>query len=455
MRASGHNYAAVRGLTDAADQLIEADEPLAQLQLRCGGALPGMIAVPELLELVRQSRRKNLRLAREFHAFDGEDNISGFVRISPLRANDGGCEVMVENWRQDEHLGEDEQVLSNRMDNIDRMLADLNAKLDRDLCALTVEAKAPDLAECLAAMMEKPRRPWSDFIEIIEDDYRQPLHWRLVDGARARVAGSERDWRVRLMPLGLPSEVPYGFELLLVSEQPWLTTNAETLNGKENYLALGKTLTRVLRQPISQIIGNAETIRSRLAGPLRQEYTDYASDIASAGSHLLALLDDLADLEMVEAEGFATAADEVDLVDVAERAAGILGVKSVAKSITVISPDGKHKAIAKGESRRVLQILINLIANAINYSPEGSTVEITVSDGDQVTISVSDEGPGLNEEQQLSIFKKFERLGREGDGGSGLGLYISSRLANAMDGALSVESAPGEGAKFTLSLPKA
>jgi len=221
---------------------------------------------------------------------------------------------------------------------------------------------------------------------------------------------------------------------------------------------VGGELTRVLRQPISRIISNAETIRARLAGPLREEYTNYAGDIASAGSHLLALLDDLADLEAVEASGFRIASETVDLAEVAERAVGILRSKSQAQQITVeIESEAASKKTdpfqARGEFRRVLQILINLIGNAINYAPKGSAIYVSFDQSARSSISVRDEGPGLDSGEQERVFTKFERLGREGDGGSGLGLYISRRLANAMDGELSVDSKKGEGATFTLELP--
>ena len=102
----------------------------------------------------------------------------------------------------------------------------------------------------------------------------------------------------------------------------------------------------------------------------------------------------------------------------------------------------------------MLQILLNLLGNAIRYSPEGSTIWIRVEpDGDRARIVVADQGEGLSEQQQARVFEKFERLGRSGDGGSGLGLYISRRLARAMDGDLTLESAPGQGARFTLELP--
>ncbi|QYU69781.1 ATP-binding protein [Leptolyngbya sp. 15MV] len=110
--------------------------------------------------------------------------------------------------------------------------------------------------------------------------------------------------------------------------------------------------------------------------------------------------------------------------------------------------------LAIGEFRRVLQVLLNLIGNAISYSPEGSTVTVRVRRKKEMArISVEDEGPGLSAQQQAAVFDKFERLGRGGDGGSGLGLYISRRLALAMGGTLQVRSKPGEGARFTLALP--
>ncbi len=220
---------------------------------------------------------------------------------------------------------------------------------------------------------------------------------------------------------------------------------------------VGGSLTPVLRQPIARIIANAETIRARLAGPLRAEYSEYAGNIASAGQHLTALLDDLADLEVVEAAGFSTAREPVDMGDAARRAAGILGVRARARNIELVLPvagDAPH--IATGEFRRVLQILINLIGNAIAYSPEGSEVTIkaeTLAEEGLACITVRDEGPGVGEDQAPHIFNKFERLGRDNDGGSGLGLYISRRLAEAMDGVLDIANPGEQGATFRLRLP--
>ncbi len=287
----------------------------------------------------------------------------------------------------------------------------------------------------------------------------QPVHWRLLDGARLRLAGSLRDWRATLVPLGEGQPGDHGFELLLCADQPlpepaMTGTDAAPVAVRPRGPGIGLEIAPVLRQPVSRIIANAETIRTQMAGPLAEEYASYAADIASAGEHLLALIDDLTTLEMVEDEEFSPAPDHIDLADVARRAAGILGVRARERGITVDSPKEGESALAIGEFRRVLQVLLNLLGNALRYSPDGSGVWLRVeSDGARARVIVADQGEGLDEQQQLRVFRKFERLGRSGDGGSGLGLYISRRLAEAMGGSLTVESAPGQGARFILELP--
>ena len=462
---------AARGLTDARDWLLNADDPLADLQARCGGRVPGPLAIPELLDLVHQTRRMGLRIARAFSAFDGEAMISGFARIRPLEGmadDDGGCELLVENWQRNLAPALEGPVHAERLDAIDRAAAEVIARLDARQRVQVLSALASDAMSLQRANMAAPGQVWSDLFEFEGIGHHQPLHWRLLDGAMCRFAGSPRSWRARLIPLGHDPQAPAGFELLLISDEPppaGAQGVAERPAAGEASATrlIGSALAPVLRQPVARIIANAETIRARLAGPLRDEYSDYAGTIASAGQHLAAMLDDLADLEVVETPGFATAREAVDLADAASRAAGILGVRAQNREIRLIVEGERSGAVALAEFRRVLQILINLIGNAIAYSPSGSTVTITVFpvSGRRVAATVTDEGPGITPEQAERIFEKFERLGRDrggGEGGakdegSGLGLYISHRLAQAMNGDLTVVKAPGGGALFKLELP--
>jgi len=453
-----------RGLTDARDWLLNADETLADLQARCGGRVPGPLAIPELLALVQQARGLGLRIARAFTAFDGEALVSGFARIDPsVAAAEGGCEVLVENWQRTFQPAPEGRVFADRLDAIDRATAEVSARLDARQQVQVLSALASDAAALQAAAMAHPGQVWSDLVELADVTHHQPLHWRLLDGAACRFAGSQRHWRVRLIPLGPDALSPTGFELLMIADEPLV--HDAPVAGDEAVAAptptptrlIGSALAPVLCQPVARIIANAETIRTRLAGPLREEYSEYAGTIASAGQHLAAMLDDLADLEVVETPGFTAARERVDLADAAARAAGILGVRARNREIALVVTGERGAAVASAEFRRVLQILINLIGNAIAYSPAGSTVTIAAEalpDG-RVTVSVADQGPGITPEQAARIFDKFERLGRDKDGGSGLGLYISRRLAEAMEGSLTVGTAEGGGALFLLELSAA
>lgn len=451
-----------RATSDVDDRLIAADELFASMQMRCGGEVPGVIAAPELLEVVRKSRRFVLRLSRGFSVNLGDETAKGWVDVEPRGDGDAGCDIVLRSWQVEGAPPEDGKLVAERKLAIQRHVAELVAELDAGQCVLEATGSAADAAETVAAMNAGKGRPWTDFVTIEGDSHRQPLHWRLLDGARIRLAGSPRHWRATLVPREVPGAEPAGFELCLAADEP-LPPPPPAAAEPQSVLhqataeqrVVGQELAPVLRQPIARIIANAETIRTRLAGPLSEEYSNYAADIAAAGQHLLALLDDLSDLEVVEAEDFSTAPDRIDLADVARRAAGILGVRAREQDIAIDAPKPGETLPAIAEFRRALQILLNLLGNAIRYSPSGSQVWLRLEgEGARARVIVADQGPGLSAEQQARVFQKFERLGRSGeDGGSGLGLYISQRLARAMGGDLSVESAPGQGARFVLDLP--
>ena len=443
--------------SDAADRLVSAVEPLAGLQQACGGTVPGTIAIPALHELVTKVRSYGLKLARAIRAHDGREMITAWLEVEPAEA--GGCTIRVISWQGGPLAAENPAEIGAHRAAIDRTLAELTAQLDTAQNLRSVEVCAPDLADLAASMQAGLGRPWTDFVEIAGAAHEQPMHWRLLDGANVKVAGSDRGWRANLLPHQVPGGSPLGFELCLTAQTPLAAappamtmTDAQPANGQG---LIGRDIAPVLRQPIARIIANAETIRTKMAGPLAEEYSQYAGDIAAAGQHLLALVEDLADLEVVEAEQFNTAPDRIDLADVARRAAGILGVRAQERGITIDAPKLGEHLPAIAEFRRVLQVLLNLVGNAIRYSPDNSQVWIRLEDaGGRARLIVADQGPGLSDVQQLKVFEKFERLGRSGeDGGSGLGLYISRRLARAMGGDLLVESAPGQGARFVLEVP--
>jgi signal transduction histidine kinase len=451
----GEGTIVAQAMSDGEDRLLEAGEPLASLQVRCGGELPGTIAVPELLELVRKVRSSGFPLARAVSAQDGSDAVSAWIEVEP-GAEGGGCAIRVRTWQTAQVLQEDGAVAAQRREGIDRHLAELSAYLDAGQRVLTVTSDSIELAEITSAMEAGAGQVWTDFLAPENVTHRQPLHWRLLDGSRVIVPGSERSWRASLLPLISPGFEPAGFELLLLSDEPAAEgpVLVEPVIRNPRRSLVGQDLAPVLKQPISRIIANAETIRTRLAGPLPDAYAEYAGEIASAGKLLLGLLEDMADLEVVESDSFTTMPDPIDLSEVARQAAGILGVRAREKGIVIDVPSPEQMLPAFAEFRRVLQILLNLIGNAIHYSPEGSRITVSLQHrGELARVTVADEGPGLADQDQERVFEKFERLGRSGDGGSGLGLYISRSLARAMGGELTVESVAGDGARFSLDVP--
>jgi signal transduction histidine kinase len=124
--------------------------------------------------------------------------------------------------------------------------------------------------------------------------------------------------------------------------------------------------------------------------------------------------------------------------------------------VRIDMPASDETAPALGDHGRVVQILVNLIGNAIAHSPEDSAIWLRaeVLDGRSQLI-VADQGDGIAADDQERIFDKFVRLGPGDSSGSGLGLYIARRLARAMGGDIAVDSAPGQGARFKLDLPAA
>ena len=447
-----------RGRCEGSDVLVVADEALAALQRACGGAVPGPLAIPALLELTRKAWHYRMKLARVFQAQDGENAVSASVEIVP---DDDGLTLALSNWRVtplSAALPEDSATIEADEAAMLAQVADFHARLDARQAVLAIGRASAVLEPLAAAMRDGYGQPWTDFATIPGISHRQPLHWRLIDGAEVAIEGLGPRWQARLLPV--PGEgAAAGFDLFLV---PAAIEAVPSLDNEDTAAALpdaldgvlGRDLAPALRQPIARIIANAETIRTRMAGPLAEEYAHYAADIAEAARHLLGLVEDLADLDAIEAPDFTPVPDAIDLADAARRAAGILGIRASERAITVEVPGQGEAMPAIGEWRRVLQVLLNLLGNALRYAPEGSTVRIGVATAPgKSLVSVTDEGAGLSAEQQAKVFDKFERLGRSGDGGSGLGLYISRRLARAMGGDLTVAAAPGEGARFTLELP--
>lgn len=211
-----------------------------------------------------------------------------------------------------------------------------------------------------------------------------------------------------------------------------------------------------LRTPLTAIIGFAEAMALGTHGPLQPHYEDYARDIASAGRHLMSMLEDLLDGAPAKAEPARLDRVAFDLAEVLEQARTMVDLRAAARRISLDSAPRRPQLAVVADRRRVLQILVNLLTNAVKFTPEGGRVRLGVDAGPSgVRVTVDDTGPGVADADRERIFGKFAR----GDGveaeGSGLGLHISRDLARRMAGDLSLEAAPTGGARFVLTLPAA
>lgn len=419
-------------------RLIHADDALRRLHLRAGGEEGGMLAIPGLVALGMLVHRLKMRLARAVRIADGSDNAELWVEAA-LAGDVARLSVL--SWRD---LPDEIEVAATAK----ATASDARRAIyffDSELKLVSVQGEIPDHVDATAfgkGIDILLADIWAQNPELLA-----PIQkWQNVDGQTGNGAsivgepvqamdGTFSGYRCEVdVPISVAAPVPVA------------TT--------ERIAPFGEQLAPMLRQPLGRIIANAETIGHALNGPVRENYSTYARDIADAARHLSALVEDLGDLEAVERPGFTTAPDRIELGDVARRVAGLLALKAADHHIRIITPAPAKEVPAVAEFRRVLQILLNLVTNAVRYSPDGTevTIDITSRKG-QAFISVSDQGAGIAVEDRERIFEKFERLGRSGDGGSGLGLYISRRLARAMGGELSVDAAPNGGAQFTLSLP--
>ena len=433
-------------------QLLRADLPLLRLHLQAGGREGGYLAIPQLAALAVLSNRLQMRLSRVVRVADDQDDIEMWVEAS---ADGSVAKLAVLSWRNIEPriLPGDEDAERDR--HFDALDATFTLLFDGKCRLVRVSGLAPEgfdwhqIGQMAGPVMHSLLSEGGDIVASAVSDGKS------VDSLPARLHQSAQEvFLTGRAQLDVTGGIA-GYLLSIARAGIVAPETPPASEGLSRGILFGRQLAPALRQPLGRIIANAETMGNALQGPIRENYSVYAKDIANAARHLVALVDDLGDLEAVERPDFSVAPDRIELGDVARRAAGLLALKAADHSIRIITPPEDSNVPAIAEFRRVLQILINLVTNAIRYSPDGTEIRIDVASKDEFAeISVSDQGQGLPIEDWDRVFDKFERLGRTGDGGSGLGLYISRRLARAMKGDLVVGQAEGGGAKFTLTLPR-
>jgi signal transduction histidine kinase/CheY-like chemotaxis protein len=228
---------------------------------------------------------------------------------------------------------------------------------------------------------------------------------------------------------------------------------AEKANlAKSDFLS---SMSHELRTPLSAILGFAQLMDSGLPLPTSSQKRSI-DQILQAGWYLLELINEILDLALIESGKLSLSLEPISLTEVVRECQAMIEPQAQKRDIRMSFPEFEVLYFVKAERTRLKQVLINLLSNAIKYNKMGGTVvvECALSTSDRIRISVKDTGDGLAPDKLTQLFQPFNRLGQEAgsEEGTGIGLVVSKRLVELMDGVIGVESAVGEGSVFWIEL---
>jgi signal transduction histidine kinase len=431
----------VFGRVDSDGRLIEADSELAALQVEAGGAIGGKLLLPQVSAVVRVARELEITVTRRAMAAGAENDVEFWVTAAPE-----GDEVAlsIDRWSR-------RAPAPPRLEAIVAGGAELRPTAAASWSAdarLRLTALSPDLAALLSlAPGEAIGQPLTKVFRLEEDES--------GDFPILAAAATQDDFSGQLArprhgeePLLTLSATAIHTEGRFEGYRGLVSTGGSDGAGKDaQRAAVESALDDALRSPLDKIIRSAVRISQRSDGPLRSDYAAYASDIAGAARHLMEVMTSMGGESGAEGKS-------VDLAQLADESLGLLSSAAEEKGVNV-TLGSNDPLIANGDRSAVIQILVNLIGNAVRHSPDKSEIRVTFERGGGFAhVHVRDSGPGIDASDQERIFERFEK-GRGTLGNTGLGLAISRRLARAMGGDILVDSRPGNGACFTLRLPAA
>lgn len=225
---------------------------------------------------------------------------------------------------------------------------------------------------------------------------------------------------------------------------------------KSNFLA---NMSHELRTPLNAILGFADILRQQSFGPVGNEkYVEYSEDIHHSGQHLLELINDILDLSAIEAGKLELYIEAVDVAEVINASVKLVASQAEAKGVQVQIRVEDNVPLLFADKRRVMQVIINLLTNAVKFTPEGGEISVAAFVGDpaELQITVSDTGSGMDTVAQERAMAKFGRANSEvarKSEGTGLGLPLCKSLMELHDGRFELLSAPDKGTIVRLRFP--
>ena len=283
--------------------------------------------------------------------------------------------------------------------------------------------------------------------------------WIGTGGRRRRVSVAVRPWLE-------PDGAPLGFLMVAIDvterERAMLSVErarAEAEDRSQAKASLLAGVTHEIRSPMAAILSAADLLADETSTP--QERAEWLRAVRANGTHLLGIINDILDVSRIEAGRMPVESIEVRPVDLATDVVQLLLVQATSKGIELrleAANEGAEQTI-RTDPLRVRQVLVNLVTNAIRHTARGSVriVVRTSRSGEvlEVEFDIVDTGDGMTQEQVDRLFADYVQVGASEagrSGGTGLGLAISRRIAELLEGSVSVRSVPGEGSVFTFRL---
>jgi len=234
--------------------------------------------------------------------------------------------------------------------------------------------------------------------------------------------------------------------------------NQRTESASLHKSAFLANMSHELRTPLNSINGFSDVLLTGIGGPLTQKQREYLADIRGSGDHLLALINDVLDLSKVEAGKMDLHPTEFDVRETVEGVHRSVAPLAQQKRQDLQLEPGDGGTVRLDQAR-FRQVLLNVLSNAVKYTPDGGQVTTSVSRRDgAIIVAVRDTGVGIAAEDQARVFDDFARIESgyaQTQQGTGLGLALARRLVRLMGGDITVESRPGQGSTFTVTVPAA